>query len=280
MKDEFYTFPGLQMKTIKHPDEDAPLYQVLQNKTIQSLLEKANNMSAQFFSAVILGSYIELSKDTAPRLFEILQDVCRILNFPEQPRIFTCHLMEQAVIPCGNKEKYLVISDYTADEFNEEELYYLFGNAVTMYKAGHTDLANLLNFVSGQIPLPLRLPLLSYLRAADLTSDRGGLLACQSLAAAARCHFHELGLPLCESRKLLRTDEEAEVYIKDYLSSVKITEAENQHLFVHFIKGVQNLTYYEGPANKMLSELYEWYMDPRGYRRILRTQGRPRGAAV
>lgn len=280
MKSERYTFPGLRVEAIRHPDEENALYQVLQNKVMQSMLEKANEISAEFYSGVVRGSYIELSEETAPDFFRILKDTCRILNFPELPRVFTCHLMAQAVLPYGSNEKYLLVADYTMDEFNEDEMYYLVGNAITMYKAGHTDLVNLLNWFSGRLPLPVRLPLLSYLRAADLTSDRGGLLACQSFAAAVRCHFHELGLPLSQSRELFRTDEGAEAFVSRYLETVDETQDENEGLLVHIIKGVQNLAYFEGPANRMLAEMYRWYTDPKGYRRIVRTQGRPANARI
>ena len=280
MKKDFYTFPGLLPETIKHPDEDKAYFNVMRSKKIQSLLKQANDLSVEFFIGTVRGSYVELSEETAPDFFRILKDVCRILNFPETPRVFTRHAMMQEVIACGSEEKYLVVSDYTMDEFNEDEMYYLVGNAIAMYKAGHTDLSNLLQFLGGQLFFALDLPLKAFLRAADLSSDRGGLLACQSFAAAARCHFHELGLPLSQSRELFKTDEDAEVFVSRYLETVDETREENEDILVHIIKGVQNLAYFEGPANRMLAEMYRWYTDPKGYRRIIRTQGRPANARI
>lgn len=280
MKNDFYTFPGLLPETIKHPDEDKAYFNVMRSKKIQSLLKQANDLSVEFFIGTVRGSYVELSEETAPDFFRVLKDVCRILNFPEIPRVFTRHAMSQEVIACGSEEKYLVVSDYTMDEFNEDEMYYLVGNAIAMYKAGHTDLSNLLQFLGGQLFFAIDLPLKAFLRAADLTSDRGGLLACQSFAAAARCHFHELGLPLSQSRELFKTDEEAEAFVSRYLETVDETQDENEDILIHIIKGVQNLAYFEGPANKMLAEMYRWYTDPKGYRRIIRTQGRPANARI
>lgn len=280
MKNDFYTFPGLLPETIKHPDEDKAYFNVMRSKKIQSLLKQANDLSVEFFIGTVRGSYVELSEETAPDFFRVLKDVCRILNFPEIPRVFTRHAMSQEVIACGSEEKYLVVSDYTMDEFNEDEMYYLVGNAIAMYKAGHTDLSNLLQFLGGQLFFALDLPLKAFLRAADLSSDRGGLLACQSFAAAARCHFHELGLPLSQSRELFKTDEEAETFVSRYLETVDETQDENEDILIHIIKGVQNLAYFEGPANKMLAEMYRWYTDPKGYRRIIRTQGRPANARI
>lgn len=280
MKKEMYTFPGLLSKSIRHPEENQSVYQVMQNKQIQTLLKKANDLSVQIYRARVLGGYVELTEETAPEYLAILKDVCRILNYPEVPKVYVCHMYSQVLEACGSDIKYITVSDYTLEHFNEEELYYMTGNAIAMYKAGHTDLANLMNFMSGQIPAPLRIPLLCYLRAADLTSDRGGLLACQSFAAAVRCHLHELGMPLTESRRIITTDEEAVAYVEKYLKAVKTAEDEYGYLLVRVIKGVQNLTYFEGPANKMLSELYSWYIDPKGYRRIIRTQGRPFDAVI
>lgn len=106
MKNDFYTFPGLLPETIKHPDEDKAYFKVMRNKKIQSLLKQANDLSVDFFISTVRGSYVELSEETAPDFFRILKDVCRILNFPEIPRVFTRHAMTQEVIACGSEARF------------------------------------------------------------------------------------------------------------------------------------------------------------------------------
>ena len=58
-------------------------------------------------------------------------------------------------------------------------LYYLFGNAMTMIKAGHVEITTLTSYMTDNIWLAApQLAVKSYLHKADVTSDRGGLLAC------------------------------------------------------------------------------------------------------
>lgn len=275
-----YTFPGLPIKAIVHPEEEGMLKKVLQNKSVGGLLEKANVLNVEFFSGVVQGSYVRISDETAPEFFRVLRDVCQILNYPDIPGIYVTHLMAQAVLPCGSDRPYLIVADFVLDTFDEDMLYYIIGNAITMYKAGHADLSNLLNSPGLQVPLPLRLVLLAYMRTADMTSDRGGLLACQSFAAALRCHLQELGMPVSETYRLFHTDEEAERYAEDYLEEVERVKGRYGGFLENVTETLQNWTYFEGPANKMLSELFKWYKDKKGYPRILRTQGRPVEAQI
>ena len=93
---------------------------------------------------------------------------------------------------------------------------------MTMILAGHVKMTTAAAYMGASRLLLLpQLEFKRYLHYADATSDRGGLLACQSFAAAARCHLFELGLPPAESRKLFSTDEQAAAFVTQYIKEAE-----------------------------------------------------------
>ena len=104
-----------------------------------------------------------------------------------------------------------------------------------------------------------------YLHMADSTSDRGGLLACQSMAAAARCHLLEMGLPLGLSRRLLATPRMMEDFLEQYLKEA-LGEERRMNGLNRAARMWIDATYMEGAAGGMLEELYQWYR--KGYRKL------------
>lgn len=272
---ERYRFPELDAKFFIHPKEKEKKEALLQNKEIQKLLKSANDMYSHFSSQVVLGSYVRLNEQSAPNLVRILKETCEILNWPKVPELYVHHSYSQTATPCGNENPYIILSDYLLETADEDMWFYLFGNAVTMIKNGHVDISNLANFMPStlvtQVP---KLLLLDFLRIADITSDRGGLLACQSIAAAARCHFQELGMPVSISKKLFDSDERAAEYIAAYLQQVEERKQGRKDLIIKANQTWQGIFYFEGAANEMLREMYEWYQARTGYSRILRLFGR------
>lgn len=195
---------GLRLEDYIHPrekkyrqsrEEDAGL--------VGKGLDALNDLSVSIVRRITQGQYVEITRETAPRVMGILDDVCTILDHPTPPRVYVCRQMSQDIAVGGTDSAQILVPDCILDQFDEGMLYYVFGNAVSMFKAGHVRLATVCS-VLGDSPLmmPFRLPLQAYLRAADLTSDRGGLLACQDIGAAMRYMLWEAGLPLRETREL------------------------------------------------------------------------------
>ena len=205
------------------------------------------------------GVYIQLYPQTAPELFSILEDTCHILDLDYVPQLYMIHSYSQILVPCGTDDVYLVISDYISEAADTDMLYYLFGNAIAMIKAGHVEITNLTSYMTDNIWMfAPQLAVKTYLHIADVTSDRGGLLACQSFAAAVRCHMLELGMPICETRKLFRTDGEAYMFVSKYLQEAHSMNKKDSVITKLAEKWI-DATYVEGAANKMLQELYQWY---------------------
>lgn len=266
---------GLKVSEFIHPDELQNKQKLANDSGVQRLLDTATEWCTELLEPFTQGTFVKINKSCAPYLMKIIHDVCTILEV-EVPEVYICHLMSTNVMPMGtDQNSYLVVPDYVLNVFDNEMLYYNVGNAITMIKADHVGLTTLAAYMPGGsifIDMPKML-FCAYLHAADATSDRGGLLACQSFAAVARCQLFELGIPPKESRRLFSTDEEAEIFVENYLSAHKKILNKYDGIFNSVARRFQRMSYIEAPGNKMLSDIFKWYRDSNGYRAVMARHG-------
>lgn len=258
---------GLKVADFIHPDEESARKKALSNSKVKDFLNTGAQTIATAVDPVTQGTFV---KTVEPRITRIVRDVCEILDVQPVPEVYICHLMYTNIMPLGSKTAYLVVPDYILRNFDEDMLYYNVGNAVTMIKADHVELATLAAYMpgGGLIEAP-KLLFTAYLHCADSTSDRGGLLACQSFAATVRNHFWELGIPPVESRKFFTSDDEAETFVEKYLAEQETVLKKYSGIATIIARQWQRMAYIEAPANKMLRELFDWYTDAKGYRAVL-----------
>lgn len=260
---------GLNINDFIHSEEVKRKGELLENKQVQKLLKELNEQVSSFITAQRLGKYVRLYRETAPVLHDILYDVCDILDYDEIPELYTERLYASDIIPCRAKRSYLLIPDFVINNFDTDMIYYTVGNAVTMLKAGHADISTMANFVPLNVLTAVpRTLIINFLHAADMTSDRGGLLACQSISAAMRCHLIELGLPHSEIYNAAADDKRAEKYIPLLLKKYDNLK-ENT---IQKLSGViQDFTYFEGAAAEMMRDLFSWYGSD--YKQIMKKYG-------
>lgn len=262
---------GLNVDEFRHPDEEENRRLAMNNPILGGALKSAANFCRIAIGPTTKGTFVQINEHCAPEIFKIIRNVCTILEVELNFNVYICHLMHNNIMPIGvDGQSYLVIPDYVLDTFDEEMLYYNFGNAITMIKADHVGLTTLAAYMpgGGLIEGPKML-FNAYLHSADITSDRGGLLASQNFAATARCQLFELGIPPKVSRTLFTTDKEAANFVADYLNAHFKVINSYSSLIMEAARKYQQLTYIEAPANAMLYELYEWYVAPFGYRKVL-----------
>ena len=133
-----------------------------------------------------------------------------------------------------------------------------------MLKAGHIRLATVCAMMVSfpQIEL-LKLPIQALMRAADLTSDRGGLLACQDFCAAAMCILWEAGIPISDmdGKNEIEMISLAEQYIhaSEWMSETWLTGV---------AKSWNKLNMQVMPPAYRIKELLDWYRNG-SYREIM-----------
>ncbi len=254
-------FRGLQVSEFIHAQELAARDSLINSPAGKKFVKTFGDLNLKLYKTITEGTYVRLKPQAAPGLFRILKHVCAILDYKEEalPDIYLYHAMDHTVRPCSADKTYIVMADYVLQSYDEDMLYYILGNAVTMILAGHVKMTTAASYMGASKLLLLpQLEFKRYLHFADATSDRGGLLACQSFAAAARCHLFELGLPPCESRKLFSTDEQAAAFARRYLKEAGAGGRKNAlvtDLAAKWIKA----NYIEAPGEEMLEDLLDWY---------------------
>ena len=249
-----------------HPDESAMRIDGVY-ETIQKGLDMFGDISVSLMRRMTLGRYVKVDEKTAPDLIRAVKEVCDILDYPIIPSVYLCHQAIQTYFCAGKEKMIIVLSDYMVENLDEDMLFFTLGNIISMFKSGHVGLATAYAIVPKRtVTAPFLLAIYQYMRVADLTSDRCGLLASQSISATLKHIMWEAGIPLNELRFL---DEEetislAKAYIEakenvalDALSALT-TEA-NEFLMDSM------------PHPNRIKAILEWY--DTGYKELMRSKG-------
>lgn len=260
-------FYGLQASEFAHPSEQAIREKMFSAPGYKRTVSTISEVVTALNSSLKLGKYTKLSKATAPHLFYILEDTCKILDVKTIPDMYLFHSYSQSIIPCGTDEPFLVLSDYIVQFADKDMLYYLFGNAIAMIKADHVQITNIASCMTSNVWLTApQIAIKNYLHIADATSDRGGLLACQDFSAVARCQFLELGMPMSIVKKFFKDEATAVRYVEEYLFSVT-KRNQSDSMVTKIAEKWININYIEAPGNDMLCEIFQWYQT--GYPKLI-----------
>lgn len=255
---------GLALDDYIHPEEKKFRLGAENFSLVQSALDLLNDVSVQLVRQITEGKWVELKASAAPEIFSDLDEVCTILDYPHRPKIFTRRERSFKIVVGGTDYMQMLIPDYVLNEYDAQMRRYLLGNAVSMFKSGHVQLSTISSVLcANSLTALVQLALLTYLRAADLTSDRGGLLACQNFSAAARCILLEAGLPLSELRYL--SDEEIVDFSEKYILEMSYREVGD--LISETATFFNRIVQAETPPHVRLSELLLWYRG--GYEKVL-----------
>ena len=259
-------FIGLSENDYIHPDE-AKMRLGNTYNVIKKGLDKVGDISVTLMRRMILGRYVEVDEKTAPELTRIVRDVCEILAYPIVPKIYLCHQAVQTYFCAGSEKMVIVISDYMVENLSSDLLYFAIGNIVSMFKSGHVGLVT----ASGILPervatVPLTLAINQYLKAADMTSDRGGLLACQSIGTALKYIMWEAGLPLNELQFL--DEAETVALAKAYVRSKEMVDLDSVTVLTTQVK---EFTMDSKPHAYRVKELLAWYKT--GYQDLIKRNG-------
>lgn len=242
---------GIKVEEFAHPQEKAALKALKKIKHLERLLNWIANVNTQIaLKTEILGNYFGITPKDMPWLYDMVGDVCRVLDYDCLPRIYMHRSEEFRVKVMAGQEPLLLFPDFIIREFDEGMLRFETGRAVTALKARTRQLkmaAMAVNMASGAMPFAGEavVPALAgWSRKAALTEDRGGLLACQDMNGAMKALMSMAGLPVKDLDGVSPTK-----YIKIYELSGKISGA-SQYL--------NTLVRMEPWLNDRIVELYGW----------------------
>ena len=144
----------------------------------------------------LVGSSVRIHEAQYPRVFAIVKRCAAALDL-SMPLIFVRDDPFVPIVTVGLGDPYsLVISSNWIEHFRDDELTFMIGRELGHIASGHARFTSLLS-VNGNENAIVSLIFGAWLRKAELTCDRVGLLCCGSLDAATRAiviaSFHGFG---------------------------------------------------------------------------------------
>lgn len=133
----------------------------------------------------LVGTSVRIHETQYPELFAVVKRCAAALSLP-MPLVFVREDYNVPVLAVGLGDPYsLVISTIWVEHFKEDEITFMIGRELGHIASGHTRFTSLLS-VNGNENAIVSLVFGVWLRKAELTCDRIGLLCCGSLDAATR----------------------------------------------------------------------------------------------
>lgn len=141
-------------------------------------------------------------------VYAILRECCQILDMPE-PELYMSNNPFPNAFAGGVERPYIVLRSSIIDTLDDQGLYHLIGHELGHIKAGHIlylsvarNLIALLNMMNilvvglgNAASMALAAAFYEWLRQAEITCDRAGLLCSQNFDVSATANMHLAGGP-------------------------------------------------------------------------------------
>lgn len=196
------TLRGIRVESFAHPKERAALAALGKAGWLKRLLDWAVDQKNLYtLKTQVLGNCVGITKRDMPELYQLVEEVCMTLDYQPVPRLFICHSQDFEIGVSAGSPALLVFPDFVMNEFEPDMMRFQVGRAITALKADTCQLKMLAAAVHG---VTWMIPgigdaaaalLADWSRKADLTEDRGGLLACQDIRTARRVLMWTAGMP-------------------------------------------------------------------------------------
>lgn len=242
---------GIDVQSFVHPMDES-LMKGMEKAQMNWLMGWLSDAGTKYMMDMhLMGRCIRVSEQDMPQLYALLKDVCRVLDYPQIPSMFVYRskLFEWQIYQ--DKKPVIVLTDFVLHDFDEGMLRFHLGCAVTALKAKSCRMRIASTFAMPmlkEVPLfrnIVGIPLACWARAATLTEDRGGLLACQDEHAVWRYMLRLCGIP----REMINED-----MVDNYLAQYKPGNALSS-----VSKKAHTLKQTSPWQNDRLAALYTWF---------------------
>jgi Zn-dependent protease with chaperone function len=176
----------------EHPADRAALQALRALPGFDLLLKKAIGFLGELgIRAWFQADAVRVGPQQLPRLQELMNEVCRTLDWPEEVPVFVAQDPQFNAGAYGRERPFIVLHSVTLDVLTEPELRVVLAHELAHIMSGHalyrTLLALLLDVGFRRLPFvaefaftPIRMALLEWSRKSELSCDRAGLLAAHS----------------------------------------------------------------------------------------------------
>jgi Zn-dependent protease with chaperone function len=191
-------FPGITAEAFVSPTDRAALRNLQQMPLLPTLLRKFNEVAVdRIFTVENSAQCVRCGPRQLPTLYRLMQEACAVLDVPE-PDLYLQRSSTYNAYTAGVERPFIVLYSELVEGFTDAELLFLFGHELGHIKCGHVlyqmlgrTLIPLLETL-GQATLGVGklagIGLVSafseWLRQAEYSCDRAGLLVCQDARVA------------------------------------------------------------------------------------------------
>lgn len=186
-------FPGLSSAAFEHPADRAALEALRRTPGLDRLLKWMSEMGAESYVRVkFTADSIRVSPRQCSRIYNDLREACAILDVRE-PELYLSQSPFPRAYSFGMQRHTIVLTTALVDLLTESERLQVIGRELGHIKAEHmlytqmaVLLADILSMAAGAVTIPgailsqaLILSICTWLRKAELSADRAGLLTVQ-----------------------------------------------------------------------------------------------------
>lgn len=186
-------FPGLSSAAFEHPADRAALEALRRTPGLDKVLKWLSDVGAERFMRVkFTADSVRVSPRQCSRLYNDLREACAILDVQE-PELYLAQDPFPNAFAFGLQRHTIVITTSLVDLLSETERLEVIGHELGHIKSQHMLytqmaflLAEILSMAAGTITIPgailsqgLIIALYTWIRKAELTADRAGLLTVQ-----------------------------------------------------------------------------------------------------
>jgi Zn-dependent protease with chaperone function len=191
-------FPSLGAEAFVSPTDRAALNNLQQMPLLPMLLRKFHEVAVdRVFYVENSAGCVRCGPRQLPTLYRLMQEACAILDMPE-PELYLQRHAEYNAYTAGVDRPFIVLYSELVEGFTNDELLFLFGHELGHIKCGHVlyqmmgrTLIPLLEALGqatlgiGQLAgIGLVSAFAEWMRQAEFSCDRAGLLACQDTRTA------------------------------------------------------------------------------------------------
>lgn len=200
---------GLQSHEYEHDYDRIALEKLSHMPGLELVVKKFWEWGIEKFQKIqFTGSNIKVNDKNYPELQSMVRDACRILDIPKIPDLYI-NIGFLNAMTTGVQNPMIIVDTGCVGLLTYDELLFIIGHELGHIKSQHLlyqQIASALPYIAnvvGNLTLGIgsllgsgiQLALLDWMRKAEFTCDRAGLLVCQNVNAAVSVMMKLAGLP-------------------------------------------------------------------------------------
>jgi len=267
-------FPGLEAIAFQHTADREAMKKLARLPGMQRLLRK---MSGSFFEKMLrmlnMSQHVKVTRRQCPKIHNLFREAGDILDLSDVPEVYLSTVYVPNAFTFGIERNTVILLTGLVDLLNEDELLFVIAHELTHIKCNHmmyktllyiltyvgVEVFGLLFKVAAITFFPLEMALRSWERKAELSCDRGGLLAVQNREVAETAMIKMAGA----SKSLL-----PEISIEEVLKQSEELKDMDDQMFLRAMK-MYHTAFRSHPFPIIrIKELHNWSQSNQ-YKRIL-----------